>query len=878
MIQFNNYQKVKQISWVLINVFIGIIFILGNGGVNVLSQNISKMPYHSGMDSLWSQQVFILKYSRDAKWVTLKEIYGNKPDSYMLVNALKGDRTILGDCFKHDFSNLSEWLAFLSPDSTLTLKSLTGDTTYTYTEVQNFEFDSSGANLYIKINKKAGHDSLLIVNLERMDIFQIDNVEDQVWHPHESRIALNIRNTDKTEIAIYDFRSGIEKQIITSSKNSFNQLQWSQDGNALVFFEIAENPLAIHRVLTNGEHIILKASEFESQFSGYILTNREISLSNDGQSIYFYREPKQKQVKSNSDVEIWETKDPWIFPRMSHYESHDNNYFLTLWNTQRNKLIEVTEPGFSSVQYNPDHSYALVYNPLQYEPQYRQFVEADLYIKDLKTGIKELLVERQYLRQGQVSISPLGRYIAYFKDHHWWLYDIKEQVTRNITQDLPFSFELGDVHGAKGASPYGSPGWSKDDSDIFLYDEFDVWLVSTDGSIEARKITKGREQKIKYRIDREFRRHDRNYINSLVSYAGLSFSLKEQIVFNKTGVDLQTGYSIWNPKEDNLKPIYYGKLLADDLLISKKNEYVVYKKSKYNSPPGIYLQNIVSRQETLLFQSNLELMNYDLGKEIIFEYLVGKDTLKGLLFYPSQFNPSKKYPMVVRAYETFGKYDLEFKAPGPFEETGFSLLNYLTDDYFVMIPTISYNHGQPGFSALKYVTEATLRACDLFSIDRNRLGIIGHSFGGYESNFIASKSNLFKAAVSGAAVSDLVSWYHDIGWVWKKDQIWRIENQQFRMDKPYYQLKDEYRDNSPLNHVEEMSTPLLLWTGNEDTNSNWTQSIYMFMAMKRLKKPGKLLLFNGEGHTISKFKSQEILSEEIKFWFDSHLKKEWSDD
>src|SRR5690606_16641293 len=221
-------------------------------------------------------------------------------------------------------------------------------------------------------------------------------------------------------------------------------------------------------------------------------------------------------------------------------------------------------------------------------------------------------------------------------------------------------------------------------------------------------------------------RHDRNYINSLVSYAELSFSMKEQIVFNKTGVDLQTGYSIWNPKEDNLKPIYYGKLLADDLLISKKNEYVVYKKSKYNSPPGIYLQNIVSRQETLLFQSNLELMNYDLGKETIFEYFVGKDTLKGLLFYPSHFSPDKKYPLIVKVYETFSTYDIGFKAPTFFEGTGFNKLNYITDDYFVLIPTIKYHKGQPGVSALKSVTAAVNKAVDLFSIDKQRLGLIGH--------------------------------------------------------------------------------------------------------------------------------------------------------
>ncbi|WP_417873518.1 prolyl oligopeptidase family serine peptidase [Xanthomarina gelatinilytica] len=872
MIQFDNYQKVKQISWVLINVFIGTIFILGNGGVNVLSQNISKMPYHSGMDSLWSQQVFILKYSRDAKWVTLKEIYGNKPDSYILVNALKGDRTILGDCFKHDFGNLSDWLAFLSPDNILNLKSLTGDKNYTYTEVQNFEFDSKGANLYIKQINKSGKNSLTIVNLKRLESIQIDNVENQVWHPYDSKIALQIKNKENKEIVIYDLEAEIEKKLITFSNTSFSQLQWSEDGNALVFLETSNNPLAIHRVLSNGEHKILKTSDFEIQFSGYIISDKEIKLSKDGHSIYFYGEPKQQQVNYNSDVEIWEAKDPWIYPRMSQYESLDNNYFLTLWNAQRDDLIEVTEPGFSSVQFNPNHSFALIYNPLQYEPQYRQFVESDLYFKDLKTGVKKLLVERQYLRQGQVTISPLGRYIAFFNNHHWWLYDVKEQVTRNITQDLPFSFEIDDLHGAKGASPYGSPGWSKDDSDIFLYDEFDVWLVSTDGSIEARKITKGREQKIKYRIDREFRRHYRNYINSLVSYAGLSFSMKEQIVFNKTGVDLQTGYSIWNPKEGNLKPIYYGKQLTDDILISKKNEYIVYKKSKYNSPPGIYLQNIVTKQETLLYQSNLKLMDYDLGKETIFEYFVGKDTLKGLLFYPSHFSPDKKYPLIVKVYETFSTYDIGFKAPTFFEGTGFNKLNYITDDYFVLIPTIKYHKGQPGVSALKSVTAAVNKAVDLFSIDKQRLGLIGHSFGGYESNFIATQSDLFKAAVAGAAVSDLVSWYHDVNWDWGQDQIWRIENQQFRMGKPYYLIMDDYRNNSPISHVKEMNTPLLLWNGKEDFNTNWSQGVYMYMAMKRLNKQGKLLLFKNEGHVLESSKNQYLLSLEIKTWFDSYLK------
>ena len=96
------------------------------------------------------------------------------------------------------------------------------------------------------------------------------------------------------------------------------------------------------------------------------------------------------------------------------------------------------------------------------------------------------------------------------------------------------------------------------------------------------------------------------------------------------------------------------------------------------------------------------------------------------------------------------------------------------------------------------------------------------------------------------------------------------------MGGSFYDLKKQYYRNSPLHNVEKLDTPLLLWVGKNDYNVNWYQSIYMFMAMKRLNKEGKLLLFNDEGHSMIKPDNKEKLSEEVFSWFNHYLKEERS--
>src|SRR5690606_24876019 len=120
---------------------------------------------------------------------------------------------------------------------------------------------------------------------------------------------------------------------------------------------------------------------------------------------------------------------------------------------------------------------------------------------------------------------------------------------------------------------------------------------------------------------------------------------------------------------------------------------------------------------------------------------------------------------------------------------------------------------------------------------------------------------------------DLYSFYHDVQWNgWNTEQMWRMEDHILRMGDSYYNMKERYHFNSPLYHVESLETRLLLWVGKNDYNTNWYQSIFLYNAMRRLGKEGRLILVENEGHALSKPENQSMLTIEIMKWFDKYLK------
>jgi dipeptidyl aminopeptidase/acylaminoacyl peptidase len=171
----------------------------------------------------------------------------------------------------------------------------------------------------------------------------------------------------------------------------------------------------------------------------------------------------------------------------------------------------------------------------------------------------------------------------------------------------------------------------------------------------------------------------------------------------------------------------------------------------------------------------------------------------------------------------------------------------------------------PGDAALDCVSSAVEKVLESYPVNKNAIGLFGHSFGGYEAAYIIGKSKMFKAAVIGSPVIDLQSTYltldgHGIS------NMWRFEYDQMRIKAPFY--SDDFKKNSPLENVTNISSPLLIWTGSNDLQLDWKNSMKLHTALWKLGKKSNLLVYSNEGHVFSKKENKNDLTVKVKEWLD----------
>lgn len=833
-----------------------------------IAQNTTlKKKYTRELDSLWSENVYINTLSNDGKWVTFDEVFPKKKNILYLRKTQDSTTLKLTSSGISDFSNDHKWFAYNTPDNKLKVIDLNSLHEEVYNDIQSFSISNSGKFIAANTVRPDSSASLLIIDLAHKNKRYFPNADHYVWHPTVDLLAANFIDKTSGELVIID-ATKLQYDVIHKYQNSICfGLKWAESGNVLTFLETVDHQNKIHFY----DHQKNKHKILDNKNSlNATISNKELSISDDGNNIFFYRE-SNKPGTHTKDMEVWKTEDPWIYTRMEDYKKNEMPYLLTVWDIQDDRVHEIADKDTPSVIFNPNHPYSLVFNKLTYEPQYKQFYDADIYIINNKSGKKQLVIKKQSTQAELITLSPKGNYIAYFSDNNWWIYNVQTGQSANVTRNLKESFQ--DIKGRwiDESIPFGSPGWSEGEN-LILYDQYDIWLMDPK-TMKNQKITSGRDNKIKFRINRDSRRNDPMYLSHFSKNTGISFDLDKGVLLDMTGEDFRTGFTFYDSK-NGIKELFFDAKKVDEATISLNKNILVFKTSKYNLPPSIHILELNNKLSKILYQSNVALLNYDLGHDRVIHYRSQNgDLQKGELIYPANFQTGRKYPMIVYIYEQTAEYINSYNSPTQYSYTGFNVLNFVTNDYFVLLPDIVYRKGNPGYSALKSVTAAVSEALKNKSINKDKIGLIGHSFGGYEAAFIATQSNIFAAVVAGAAVTDLYSWYHDIEWGSKRDQMWRTESQQFRMGASYYDFKKQYHKNSPLYNIEQLNTPLLLWSGKEDGNINWSQSIYMHMAMKRLHKKGKMLLFKNEKHTLNNPNNQKFLSKEIEEWFDTYCKK-----
>lgn len=837
-----------------------------------LAQTNDKLHYTADLDSLWSRNTYLKNSTTDGKWVTFTEVFDHSAATVWLKNTTNTTTYTFPKASGGIFSMDNKWFGCITSLNELCLINLGKRTQQIVQDCTSFRFSASGEYVAMVQQSTEGKKGLRVRHLDSRQETFIDHVSKFEWHPTSNRLLASINEEDFHQVILFDAATKEQELVLESSKNSFKHFFWSGSGNAALLAEEGKNECLLHYYSDRGALQTLGQNALNKQFPLASLLCSQLSISDDGTKILFYRqEQSQTTLSAVNGVEIWESAAPWIGSKMMAYERNERQRQATVWYPETGALVAIETEESPSSAFSIHHPFALVFNQLDYEPLYKEWVNADLYVVNMVTGEKQLVVKNQYMGSGFVTISPEGKYVAYFRANRWWVYSISTKTTINLTHDLAVQFANESRNLPGDVAPYGKPVWTIADESLLLYDAFDIWLCAVDGS-DTRRLTKGRENQLSYRVNTEYSRTTAPRITSSSAYLSMAVDMRKGFLLDVEATDQsKTGYAFWHQDEKKRFRLLEERKI-DGVLASADLNTFIFKKQKFNEPPSIHILDKKSRKQRLLFQSNANLLTFDLGRSELIHYDIAGEQLSGTLLYPAQFNPDKKYPMVVYIYEKVAKQVNDFNPPSNYEYIGFNSLKFITDDYFVLYPDITYTVGNPGVSALHCVTAAVDKALENGFIDPHKVGLVGHSFGGYEASFIAGHSNRFAAIVAGAGVTNFTSHYHSVGWNWKQPEIWRYESQQWRMGASYYANKEGYLRNSPMEHVENINTPLLLWTGREDYQVHWSQSVELFMALKRLGKVSKLLLLEKETHFVLDKKKQYHLSSAIKEWFDYYCK------
>lgn len=828
-------------------------------------KNLQESDYH-----LW-HTLQSDKISENGKWISYKLAYPNGQDTLFIKNTQTHKQYVFPQGTNGNF-NAEESFAYIDKKG-LQILTLKSGEIKTIARVTQYQYTKN--KKYIITYSKTADPILEIKTTSGQTLMKINNVQQYKIAPQENAVLFSADHN----IGFISLNKEILKtMIIENASTPFYNLIWQNNSNAVAFLQKGvdseQNSLFFYQ-LNDNKLIKLepeKLINFPADFTISPTVSTKLSISNDGHRIFFgikKRESNEKAIDTTG-VQVWNASDKLLYPQQEEIGQWEKVAKLALWWPFENKFKQITNNQLPKVILAAEQKFALTFNPAQYEPQYKQQGDIDLYLVNLTTGDSTRILTKHSGNKNHTVISPKGNFVTYFKDQKWWVYDIRKKVHFNCSLNIHQPLLDQDFNAAGEVPPYGFLGWTKNDDSFLLYDRFDIWEVTPDGK-KANRLTHGREKNIQFRLAKQF--YDIVKTANYDSFYTFEIDLGNDLFLEAKSND-ESGYFIWN-KISGEKPMVFNAMRNNYLMKSEQGESYAFQQQHYDKPPSLWFKKDKKSKAKLIVQSNKQQEDFYWGNAEKIQYSNAKGIpLTGTLFYPANYEPSKKYPMIVKIYELKMYESNQYINPSLYEDTGFNVTNYTSEGYFVLCPDIIYEIGNPGISATDCVVAATKAIIEKGIVQKDKIGLIGHSFGGYEANFIITQTNLFATAVSSAGVADLTSWYLTMGWNTGTPEIWRFENQQWRMGKSLFEDKTAYSRNSPMEHVTNIQTPLLSWTGKEDRQVHWYQSIEFYLALRRLNKEHILLVYPQEKHVIRNPKNQKDLSKHIKQWFDYYLQNQ----
>ena len=725
--------------------------------------------------------------------------------------------------------------------------------------------------------KKEPGTELVVRELATGKETRIAEAVEYIWNKPGTRLAYAVSSKAPANDGIFSYEAVTARTVpLLKGLGNYKNLVFDEKGLQLAFTsdrddyasEKSASKLYLWPATTAAAVELAPAAAKGFPAGMAVSENGRLQFSKDGGRLFFgiaaAPKPEPKDAPEPVKVDIWSWKDPYLQPMQKAQAEEDKKRTLMCvmhLGPKEKRFVPLATSEVPGIALSEDAKTALGSSDLAYRPlvSWDQGYE-DIYIVNVNDGSKRKILEKT---PGGARLSPGGAWVYYFNDpdNAWYTCRIADGRTFNLTGKLGVRFDEEEWDTPDEPRPYGTAGWTEGDKSILIYDRYDIWEISPDGA-KSRMVTNGmgRRDMLVFRYLR---------LDPEKPAIPVSGPLVLQAANDKTRATGAYRVDLSAPTADPAKVVMLDKQFGG-LQKAKGADVYVFTEQRFDEFPDLWVSGPDFAAAKKVSGANPQQAGYSWGQAELFEYTnADGKVLPAVIIKPEGFDPSKKYPLMVYIYETQAVGLHRYYAPSP--GTNINFTRYVSNGYVLLSPDIVYEVGYPGPSSLKCVIPAVEKVLDMGFIDPKRIGIQGHSWGGYEISYMITQTDIFAAVEAGASVVNMTSAYGGIRWGTGMSRAFQYEKTQSRIGAPLWGRVLQFIENSPLFWVERVQTPYLTIHNDEDDAVPWYQGIEFFSALRRLGKEAYMFNFNGEKHGLRERDNQKYWTVHLDEFFDHYL-------
>ena len=740
---------------------------------------------------------------------------------------------------------------------------------------------------------KPTKDNLYVLNIKTLAVDTLACVESYIFSKKGDRIAYITKPEKKDSLNVrgvflYDPAAKAVNEVLKGEKEAtFKGLVFNEDADRLAFFATldtakdAKKNLDLWMYDGTARKLIDHTSSVLPK-GWKIGDNRNVEFHKNFLLLGTCPIPREKDTTlvefEQPKLDIWVWNDDYIQTVQKNNLRRDlAKTYTAKVNYDGSGFAQLADEQIPNVTVGEKNmqDYLLVTSDKPYRVQRSWSYEShnDLYKLSLKDGSRELIAKD--VLYSNLSVSPDGAYAVAFqpKENNWYLYTLATGEFRELTSQLGVTFwnEEDDHPADPGA--WGRAQWSEDSKFFWIPDQYDLWQFDPTGAVAPFRVTEGvgRETKTTYSYTNPYNEPD------IRSMFGGAVKTDKPVYFSTFNhVTKQRGYAVkdLSKKKAKLERLYEGPYSFGSLAISegKKGNTLLYTRGNFEDGTNVWMTSDNFKTQRQMSDINPQQREYNWGTvELVNWTSEDGKPLEGLLFKPENFDPKKKYPMMIYFYERNSETLYNSRVPAPSAST-INIPYFVSNEYLVFVPDLVYTDGHPGQSCLKCLMPGVDMLCRNPWVDGDNMAIQGQSWGGYQVAYLITQTNRFKAAGAGAPVSNMTSAYGGIRWESGIARTGQYEEGQSRIGQDLWKGFDLYVENSPLFHVPNVTTPVLIMHNDADGAVPWWQGIEFYNGLRRCGKQAWMLQYNDEAHNLRERRNRKDLSIRLSQFFDHFLK------